>query len=93
MSMFYDISRFMILRLSDRTHYFNNSSFSTKSLLENVIRSSRIKKADINKVNAYLDSIITDTYYSKKNKTLEYGVGTYYGLKDIEYFYNDIDDS
>ena len=92
-SMFYDIKKFMIIPPSDRTHYFNNSFFSTKSLLENAIRSSKIKEADINKVNVYFRSIITDTYYSKKNKTLEYGVDTYYGLKDMEYLYDDIDDS
>ena len=51
-----------------------------------------LKKADINKVNVYFGSIITDTSYSKKNKTLEYSVDTYYGLKDIEYLYNGIDD-
>lgn len=60
----------MSLPHKERVNYFQNLSLSTKSLFGNVIRTTKIKKAGITKINTYLDLIMNDIYYRKKNKSL-----------------------
>ena len=46
----------------------------------------------MNKINDHLDSILTDIQYKRKSKYIAYDDDYYYGLKDLEYMFGDIDD-
>ena len=46
----------------------------------------------MNKINDHLDYILTDIQYKRKSKYIAYDDDYYYGLKDLEYMFGDIDD-
>ena len=75
-----------------RVNAFSKLSDSGKSLLKNTIQNKKVKKADINKINEYLDSISNDIQYKRKAQYIAHDDDDYYGLKDLEYMYGDLDD-
>ena len=88
----HDIIKIITSPHEERVKYYPMLSNSVKSLFDNAIRNRRIRKTDMNKINDHLDSILTDIQYKRKSKYIAYDDYYYYGLKDLEYMFGDIDD-
>ena len=87
-----DIINFISIPHEQRGNAFSKLSDSVKSLLKNTIPNKKIKEADINKINECLHSISDDIQYKRKAQYTAHDDDDYYGLKDLEYMYGDLDD-
>ena len=79
------------LSYENRVKYHSKLSNELKSLFNNMINNRKIKKADLKRISNCLDKILIETKYKRKSHYIAHD-DYYYGLKDLEYIFGDIDD-
>ena len=88
----YDIVKIITSSHENRVNYYSKLSSSLKSIADNIITNRKIKKADLKRISNYLDKILIEIKYKRKSHYIAHDDYYYYGLKDLEDIFGDIDD-
>ena len=88
----YDIVKMLNSSHENRARYYSELSNELKSLFNNIVNNRKIKKSDLKKISDHLDKLLVNIKYKRKSHYIAHDDYYYYGLKDLEDIFGDIDD-
>ena len=88
----YDIVKIITSSHENTVTYYSKLSNELRLIASNIINTKKIKKADLKRIDDYLDKLLIEIKYKRKSHYIAHDDDYHYGLKDLEFMFGNIDE-